>query len=71
MLSVILIISSFNADAAGDIDKGQELYVLRCAACYSVDYNGVGPAHAGVFGRKTGTVQNYIYSPALKASGLV
>lgn len=70
-LAIILTIGSSLADAAGDIAKGKDLYALRCAACHSADYNGVGPAHAGVFGRKAGTAPNYTYSPALKASAVV
>jgi cytochrome c len=59
-----------NTDAQEDIVRGKALYAQRCAACHSVDYNGVGPSHAGVFGRKAGAVANYAYSPALKASKL-
>ena len=69
-ISALTIGSSF-AHAEGDIARGKDLYVLRCAACHSVDYNGVGPAHAGVFGRKAGSAPNYTYSPALKSSGVV
>lgn len=59
------------AYAQGDAARGMELYAQRCAACHSLDFNGVGPAHAGVFGRKAGTALNYSYSPALKASSVV
>lgn len=56
---------------AGDAARGQALYQARCAACHSVDFNGVGPAHRGVFGRLAGTAKGFAnYSPALKASGL-
>ena len=51
--------------------KGQALYTVRCAACHSVDYNGVGPSHKKVFGRNAGVVKDYVYSPALKASKIV
>lgn len=56
---------------AGDAARGQALYQARCAACHSLDFNGVGPAHRGVFGRLAGTAKGFAnYSPALKASGL-
>ena len=42
-----------------------------CVACHSIDYNGVGPAHKGLFGRKAGTRPDYVYSPAVKASSIV
>ena len=40
---------AFPALAAGDVEAGLALYQTRCAACHSLDYNGVGPAHRGVF----------------------
>ena len=36
-----------------------------------MDFNGVGPAHRGVYGRKAGTAPGYAYSDALKSSKLV
>jgi cytochrome c len=57
--------------AAGDAINGKTLYQARCVACHSADYNGVGPAHRGVFGRIAGKVPGFSYSPALKAAGLL
>ena len=57
--------------AAGDIDAGLTLYQTRCAACHSLDYNGVGPAHRGVFGRQAAQASGFAYSDALKASHVV
>lgn len=71
VLITVLTVGCSLAHADGDVARGKDLYVLRCAACHSVEYNGVGPAHAGVFGRKAGTAPNYSYSPALKMSGVV
>ncbi|MBS0448880.1 MAG: c-type cytochrome [Proteobacteria bacterium] len=62
---------ALDARAAGDADRGQALYQSRCAACHSIDYNGVGPAHKGVFGREAGQATGFDYSPALKASHLI
>jgi cytochrome c len=59
------------AEAANDAVRGQTLYASLCAACHSIDYNGVGPAHKGVFNRKAGSVADYAYSPAVKSSGVV
>ena len=56
---------------SGDATQGQSLYQSRCAACHSVDYNGVGPAHLGVFGRKAGSAPAYNYSAALTDSQIV
>ena len=62
---------AFPALAAGDIDAGLALYQTRCAACHSLDYNGVGPAHRGVFGRQAAQAPGFAYSDALKASHVV
>ena len=58
-------------DAAGDAEAGKALYQARCTACHSLDYNGVGPAHRGVFGRQAAQAPGFAYSDALKASHVV
>ena len=66
--SLLLILAVFAASAhAGDAELGRALYQARCTACHSLDYNGVGPAHRGVFGRRIGSAQGFAYSDALKA----
>jgi len=57
--------------AAGNAIHGQQLYQQTCVACHSTDYNGVGPAHKGVFNRKAGSAPDYAYSAAVKASMIV
>jgi cytochrome c len=57
--------------AAGNADAGLALYKARCSACHSLDYNGVGPAHRGVFGRGAALAPGFAYSDALKSSHLV
>ncbi|RTL57952.1 MAG: c-type cytochrome [Rhodocyclaceae bacterium] len=54
--------------AVGDAAQGKLVYQARCTACHSVDFNGVGPAHKGVFGRRVGQAAGYTYSPALQAA---
>jgi cytochrome c len=54
----------------GNADHGKVLY-QNCTSCHSIDENDIGPKHRGVVGRKAGTVPDYAYSPALKASGIV
>ncbi|QEA17548.1 hypothetical protein FRF71_10090 [Novosphingobium ginsenosidimutans] len=46
-------------------------YKARCGSCHDLDQNRTGPKHRGVMGRKSGTVPDYPYSPALKAAGIV
>ena len=60
------------ARADGDAEAGRLLYQARCAACHAADFNGVGPAHRGVFGRTAAQAPGFAaYSKALKSSGLV
>ena len=71
-LSVAVLMGfSATATAAGDEIRGQQLYQTMCMSCHSIDYNGVGPAHKGVFGRKAGGRADYSYSPAVKSSSII
>ena len=67
-LAACLAVLAWPALAAGDVDAGRVLYQARCAACHSLDYNGVGPAHRGVFGRAAARAPGFTYSDALNAS---
>jgi cytochrome c len=68
LLADCLAVFTLSAVAAGDADAGRVLYQVRCTACHSLDYNGVGPAHRGVFGRAAAQTPGFAYSEALKAS---
>jgi cytochrome c len=46
-----LVASTAAWAAPADATRGQAVYQARRAACHSPDFNGVGPAHRGVFGR--------------------
>jgi cytochrome c len=59
------------AHAQGDAASGKSLYGARCAACHSLQFNGVGPTHKGLVGRRAGTAPGYAYSAALKGSTVV
>lgn len=67
LLAACIAASLAPALAAGDAESGRALYQARCAACHSLDYNGVGPAHRGVFGRPAAQAPGFAYSDALKA----
>jgi cytochrome c len=54
--------------AMGDLVRGEKLYEDTCKACHSLDKNGIGPKHRGVFGRAAGAVRDYAYSAALQNS---
>lgn len=57
------------AHAAPDQLAGAQVYA-RCAACHALAYDRVGPRHCGLLGRRAGTVPGFVYSPAMKNSGL-
>lgn len=56
--------------ASGDALRGQQAYEARCGGCHSVDADRVGPHHAGIVGRRAGSVAGFAYSDALRKSGI-
>jgi cytochrome c len=54
----------------GNVAHGATVY-QECMICHSLDKNGIGPRHQGVFGRKAGSLPDYNYSAALKGSDIV
>lgn len=66
-----LLLASTASVAAGDPERGQQLYQQQCIACHSVEVSLAGPAHRGVFGRKAGSVADIAYSPALRKLKLI
>jgi cytochrome c len=58
------------AAAAPDPKRGEEVYG-RCLACHALAYDRVGPRHCGLIGRRAGSVPGFVYSPAMKRSGIV
>jgi cytochrome c len=65
-----LLSAAAPAEAAGDPANGETLYG-RCQGCHSIEVNRVGPRHQGLFGRKAGGLDDYSYSDAMAASGVV
>jgi cytochrome c len=58
------------SSAPGNVVHGAIIY-QECMICHSLDRNGIGPRHQGVFGRKAGSVPDYNYTAALKGSDIV
>jgi cytochrome c len=57
---------------AGDAANGKTVFG-RCAICHTVQKggpNGLGPNLFGVAGRKAASLPNFMYSSALKNSGI-
>jgi cytochrome c len=59
------------AQDAQAVSRGLAVYENNCAGCHSVEANRVGPKHAGIVGRKVGSIKDFSYSAALKKSELV
>lgn len=57
--------------AGGDALRGREAYEARCGGCHAPEADRIGPRHAGVLGRRAGSVPGFDYSPALARSALV
>jgi cytochrome c len=73
LLAVTALASANDATSTlliGDPLRGKALY-QACTACHSIEENDLGPKHRGVFGRRAGSIADYSYSAALKASGLM
>lgn len=60
------------AMAAGDAKRGADVFDSQCAECHSVraGKNKKGPSLFASVGRTAGTVPDFVYSDALKQSGI-
>jgi cytochrome c len=73
-IALLVALSAGNAAFAEDaqaVSRGLSVYENNCAGCHSVEANRVGPKHAGIVGRRAGSIKDYPYSAALKKSELV
>ena len=61
------------AQPAGQADpvRGKEVFEKRCTGCHALEQDREGPRLRGVFGRTSGTVAGFPYSPALTKAGIV
>ena len=59
-------------DPQAEAAAGQKVFG-RCAGCHSIEpgQNRIGPSLAGVYGRPSGAVDGFNYSPAMKNAHLV
>jgi cytochrome c len=53
----------------GDRTRGERVY-SRCFACHAIDRDRTGPRHAGLFGRRAGSLPGFAYSPAMRKAGM-
>nr|WP_298094265.1 cytochrome c family protein [uncultured Shinella sp.] len=70
-LSTLAIFLCFAAPAfaEGDAVAGKAVF-KKCAPCHSTEQvNRVGPTLSGIIGRPVATIEDYNYSPAMRAFG--
>jgi cytochrome c len=69
-LSAVTIVSTVSALAA-DANRGEQLFV-ECASCHTLEkgVHNVGPSLAGLFQRKSGSFDDFRYSPAMKRANI-
>ena len=56
--------------AAADVEHGKALY-QTCAACHTERPDALGPSLKGIFGRKSGALEDFRYSNAMRRANLV
>ncbi len=75
ILLVLSLVSPSNGHAAdgsaADPNRGKDLFSKRCGGCHALDQNKEGPQLRTVYGRKAGSISNFKYSDALKASSII
>jgi cytochrome c len=73
--ALLAIMPLFAAVAAQAADPGPgEAMLRRCEICHTLNEGGlakVGPNLHGVYGRKAGTAPGFVFSDAMKNSGIV
>jgi cytochrome c len=55
----------------GDALRGKDVFERRCTGCHAMEQNREGPRLRGVFGRTSGAVPSFDYSPALAKAHIV
>jgi cytochrome c len=55
----------------GDALRGKDIFERRCTGCHAMEQNREGPRLRGVFGRTSGAVTGFDYSPALARAHIV
>ena len=55
----------------GDAERGRVVFEKRCTGCHALTQDREGPHLQGVYGRVSGTVPGFDYSPALRNAKIV
>jgi cytochrome c len=68
MMSIAGMLGSLKA--AEPAAPGKDLFARRCSGCHALDSEKSGPRLRGVLNRKAGTLATFLYSDALRTSGI-
>ena len=67
--SLLAMTGVTNAALAADAAQGKAVF-QTCAACHSDKPDGIGPSLRGVYGRKSGSLEDFRYSNAMMRANL-
>ncbi len=70
VLGAMAALFGANAAQAADVEHGKVVF-QTCAACHSEKPDAIGPSLRGVYGRKSGSLDNFRYSNAMLRANLV
>lgn len=71
--ALMLSVASAHAWADGDPKAGEALFAKTCGGCHKIGryaQAAFAPQLNGIFGRLAGSTSGYVYSSAMKASGI-
>jgi cytochrome c len=69
--TALVALATAPSRADGDPEKGKKVFA-KCMACHTLEAgkNKVGPSLHGIIGRKSGSVEGFTYSDAMKNAGV-
>ena len=72
LVLMTVLANGLPALAAGDADAGRKVFAAHCARCHATQpgQNKIGPSLAGIVGSKSGTVDGFKFSAAMKSANL-
>jgi cytochrome c len=68
-IGAAILVTATSVASAADADHGKAVF-QNCAACHTDKPGAIGPALRGVVGRKSGSVDGFHYSDAMKRANL-
>jgi cytochrome c len=71
LLAIAFAMAILQSASAQDAARGKVVFE-QCAACHSFDpaHNDTGPHLKGLFGRKSASVEDFLYSPPLRRTNI-